>query len=268
MKALVLPLLPALVLAAAGCTSYVNPATGKSHTIAFSRDDELKWGQQVDGELRKEPGFLNDRTKLARVERIGRKVVAVSDATDWEYRFAVVNTDVPNAFAAPGGYIYVTNGLLAMTAGNDDELAGVLAHEAGHIAAKHTALRMHRATMMQGAVAVAAALSGEKNAENVALLGSVVSSFVLLGNSREMEYEADKLGVRYAHRSGYRPEGIVSFFQKLEKMEADSGGGGRLPNFLSTHPSTPDRVEQVRKQIRKLRAKEAARTAAGADGAR
>ena len=131
-----------------GCTSFTNPATGGKHLLLVSRDTELGWGKQVYEGLKEKPGFTAPNQ---RVLDIGKRVVEACDDHTWEYHFEVLNTDVPNAFAAPGGFIFVTNGLLKM-ATTDDELAGVMAHEAGHIAAKHTAIRMQRAMIAQGLV--------------------------------------------------------------------------------------------------------------------
>jgi len=256
MAKLALTVFAALAFCATGCTRYTNPATGKQHSLWFMNPEKEKTiGKQVYVELGKKPGFSRDAAARARVERVGRRVVAVCDDRSWKYRFEVLNTRVPNAFAAPGGYIFVTNGLLAMMGDNDDELAAVLGHEAGHIAAKHTAARMDRAMKIQGVVAILAAGSGEDNAKAVAELGMVVGSFLLLSHSRKQEYEADKLGVRYSHEAGYNPEGMVTFFQKLSKLEAKAGGGGKLPNFMSTHPSTPDRIDKVKRMIRDVRRK-------------
>jgi predicted Zn-dependent protease len=247
----------ALALGAAGCTSFTNPATGKSSYLWISRDQEHEWGQQVYDEMKKKPGYAPTASaEHQRLEQVTRRVLSVSDDRTWDYQIHVLQTDEVNAFAAPGGFVFCTLGLLKMVA-SDDELAGVMAHEAGHVAAKHTAFRMQQAMVANGVAAVlgagAEAYTGNKNAGELASKGAAVAgNFVLLGYSRSDEYEADKLGVRYSYKAGYNPEGFVTFFEKLEKMEKKSGGGN-IPSFFSTHPSTPDRIKKVKDEIADVR---------------
>ena len=247
----------------AGCSRFTNPATGKSSYLWITPDQERGWGLEVFKEMEKKPGFLPAASpEQARLEGITRRIVTVSDARDWDYQIRVVKTTEVNAFAAPGGYVFATLGLMKLV-GSDDELAGVMAHELGHVAAKHTALRMQKAMIWQNvAVGAAAAASmagkdeatSKQAAQAAAGVTSVVGQFVLLANSREDEYQADKLGVDYSFRAGYNPEGLVTFFRRLEKMENKSGGDGSgIPNFLSTHPLTSDRITKAETEIRKVR---------------
>ncbi len=256
MTTLAVTVFAAFAFSLSGCTRYTNPATGKRHSLWFmNAEKEEAIGKQVYVQLARKPGFSRSAAAKARVEHIGRRVVSVCDDRTWKYRFEVLNTRTPNAFAAPGGYIFVTEGLLAMMGKGNDELAAVLGHEAGHIAAKHTAARMDRAMKIQGVVAALAVGSGEDNAKAVAEMGMVIGSFLMLSYSRANEYEADKLGVKYSYMSGYNPEGMVTFFKKLQKLEAKAGGSNTLPNFMSTHPSTPDRIDKVKRMIKNVRRK-------------
>jgi len=195
---------------------------------------------------------------------VTRRVIAASGAgDDWEYNIRVLRSDAVNAMAAPGGFVFATGGLMKMTSGDDDELAGVMAHEIGHMAAKHAAFQMQKALLLQGvtvgAALLASTLKNERSreaAEAGAAVSAVAAQFLLLKFSREDEYQADKLGVDYAYRAGYNPEGLVTFFRKLEKQEPGGGAGG-IPAFFSTHPPTPDRIGKVQEEIRRVRRKRA-----------
>lgn len=247
-----------LACGAAGCTSFTNPATGESSYLWIGREQELEWGQQVYDEMKKKPGFAPASSpEHQRLERVTRKVLSVSDDQTWNYQIRVLKTKEVNAFAAPGGFVFCTLGLLSMSE-SDDELAGVMAHEAGHVAAKHTAFRMQKAMIMNGIASAvgagAGAYAGDKGAGEMAAKGvAVAGNFVLLSYSRSDEYEADKLGVRYSYKSGFNPEGFVTFFEKLQKMEKKSDDGGGVPSFFSTHPSTPDRIAKVKEEIANIR---------------
>ncbi|HOX07195.1 MAG TPA: M48 family metallopeptidase [Planctomycetota bacterium] len=269
LRPLLLVSLAALLLAAptAGCARFTNPATGKSSYLWITPEQEQQWGRQVFDEMQKKPGFLAaDGPEQARLEGVTRRLVQVCDAREWNYQIRVLKSSEVNAFAAPGGYVFATQGLMKLIQ-SDDELAGVMAHELGHVAAKHTAMRMQKAMIWQGVAvgaAAAATMAGkdEKKSSQAAAAAAaatmVVGQFVLLANSREDEYQADKLGVAYSHRGGYNPEGLVTFFRRLEKMEKKSGGdAGGIPAFFSTHPSTPDRIARVEQEIANVKRKKA-----------
>ncbi len=252
---LLLALLPVLLVLAA-CTT--NPATGKQSFTAFmSRDDELRIGADEHPKLIKQfGGAYTDARLRAYVRRIGLKLAAVTEVRDLPYTFTVLNDDKVNAFALPGGYVYITRGLLAL-AGNEAEMAGVLAHEIGHVTARHTAERYsttmaaNLGLMVMGAIGSAAGIPS-----GVGRLIGYGAQAALKGYSREQELEADMLGVRYMTRVGYSPHAMTSFFHKmsahadLEKEMAGKDLDGMVNNIMATHPRTARRIERAIKLAR------------------
>ncbi len=233
----------------AGCS--VNPATGERDFTAFmSPEDELRVGAEEHPKILKEMGgAYADRDLSAYVNRIGRQLAARSEMADLAFRFTVLNDDRVNAFALPGGYIYVTRGLLAL-ADNEAEMAGVLAHEIGHVTARHTAQRYSTTKATQlglNVLGVIGSIAGVPSG-----LGQVVSlgaQAALQGYSRSQELEADTLGVRYLSRAGYDANAMTGFFRKLaahSKLEArQKGQDGVKYSFMSTHPKTEARIVQA-----------------------
>ena len=242
-------LLPALWLVAACST---NPATGKQSFTAFmSMEDELRIGAEEHPKMIKEFGGAYADAKLrAYIRRIGLKLAGFSEARDLPYTFTILNNDKVNAFALPGGYVYITRMLLAL-AENEAEMASVLAHEIGHVAARHTAERYSTAMatnlglMLLGAIGSSAGLPS-----GVGRIIGFGAQAALQGHSREQELEADMLGVRYMTRAGYTADGMTSFFYKMQAhaeleraMEGKKGETGN--NIMSTHPRTAQRINQA-----------------------
>ncbi len=245
----ILLIVPLLALGA--CT--VNPATGKQSFTGFmSRADEMEVGRREHPKILKEyGGRYDDRRIDAYVRDIGLGLVRVSEVAGLPYTFTVLNDDKVNAFALPGGYIYITRGLLAL-AGNEAEMAGVLAHEIGHITARHTAQRYSQAMATNLSLQLLSAIGG--SAGMPAGLGSLVSfgaQAVLQGYSREQELEADMLGVRYMVRAGYDAKAMVTFFSKMEahkRLVAVVSGDPKAAqpfHIMSSHPRTGKRVIQA-----------------------
>ncbi len=240
--------LGAVVLLSACST---NRATGNQSFTAFmSEDEEKKVGATEHPKIIKGfGGEYPDAALQSYVNRIGKGLAAVSEVPDLAYTFTILNDPKVNAFALPGGYVYITRGLLAL-AENEAEMAGVLAHEIGHITARHSAQR-HSTTMATNIGLTVLGVIG--SAVGVPSgLGQAVSmgaQAVVQGYSREQELEADMLGVRYISRLGYSPDGMTTFFKKLDahsKLEAKSAGEeGVSHNIMSTHPRTSDRITQA-----------------------
>jgi predicted Zn-dependent protease len=249
---IVLSLLPALALAPA-CTRVVNPATGQTEFTAMSPAQERQVGSQQHPQVMAEfGGAYQDPVLQAYVSRIGDELAAVSELPDLEFTFTLLNSDVVNAFALPGGYVYVTRGLVAL-ADNEAELAGVMAHEIGHVTARHSAQRYSRGVLAQGGVAIgsilAGILGGGMAAQAVQEAGGVGAQAYLAGYSRDQEFQADELGVRYLARAGYDPRAMSSFLEKLGQNDALArrlAGREDAPDpassWFETHPRTPDRV--------------------------
>lgn len=248
----------ALVLIAGllgACT--VNPATGKSDfTLFMSPEKERQVGAQEHPKiLRAFDNAYDDAALDAYVTELGNKLVAVSETPTDRFTFTVLNSSVVNAFALPGGYVYVTRGLLAL-ASSEAELAGVLAHEIGHVVARHSAQRYSQGVVTQilaaGADAAIRAATGTAEAGNLIGLGAAV---YLRSFSREHEYEADLLGIRYLARAGYDTGAMAGFLRKMRRnagLQARLAGlpEGSVDKFdiMSTHPRTVDRVERAAAQ--------------------
>lgn len=234
-------LTPSLALSA-GCATVYNPATERTESLFIGTAEEVSLGTDMDAQLRKQMQFSNDARLKARVESVGKRVAAHSDRQDVQYAFAVVENKELNAFAIPGGFVYVHSGL--MEKANDNELAGVLAHEIGHVAARHSAKRLQAVLGYQLFMGVVSGKTGTQ--VNKAL--DVVFNLIDMGYSRQDELLADKLAVRYSRKAGYSPYGLVSFFKTLQKESAGKGSGFSIP-FLSSHPPVEQRIQHAEEQI-------------------
>ena len=219
----------------------VNPVTGKKELMLIPESQEIEMGKSVDRSVKSEYGIYGDRKLNLYINKVGQKLVLHVHRKNLKYYFSVLDSDVVNAFAAPGGYIYITRGLIAML-NSECELATVLGHELGHVNARHSAKAMSRAILFNAGLVVAAGLS--KKVRDIAPIISIGTQLLFLKYSRDNEYQADSLGVLYARRAGYNPKGIVNFFYSLENLTKEAGGP-HLPNFLSTHPLTKKRIERA-----------------------
>lgn len=231
----------AALLIAAACT--VNPVTGKKEIMLVSEGQEIEMGKSSDRSIRDQFGLYEDPALTAYVDRVARRMVPFLHRPALDYHFAVLDTPVENAFAAPGGYVYVTRGLLAMM-NSEAELATVLGHELGHVNARHSARQMSSQLLLMGGVVLGSVLSEDvAKAAPYMLVGLQV---LFLKFSRSDEYQADSLGILYSRRAGYAAGQMIPFFNSIQKLEARAGGGLRPPNFLSTHPLTDRRIEEAR----------------------
>ncbi len=236
----------ALVTALAGCAT--NPASGRQQFSLLTPQQEASIGQREYPRLVEQFGGVYDDPALtAYVERVGRSVVQATGSANEPYRFTVLDSDRPNAFALPGGYVSVTRGLLALM--NDEaELAGVISHEVAHVTARHSAERYSQATIAQLGASILGAATGS---DELAELAGSGAQIYLLSYSRGQESEADAIGIRYLAASGYDPFAMSSFLQQLDResdldalIDGRSEGAG-LPAYLSSHPRTEDRVRQA-----------------------
>ncbi len=233
----------AMILAVIACA--VNPVSGKKELMLFSEKQEIAMGQETDQSIRQEFGVYEDKALNEYVNRIGQSMVPNSHRPNLQHHFAVLDTPVVNAFAAPGGYIYVTRGILALM-NSEAELAAVLGHEMGHVAARHSMQQMSTQMLAQVGLVVGSIVS--KDIRKFAGLASVGMQLLFLKFSRSDEYQADALGVRYARLSQYSPGEMLRFFSALENMSAE-GSSHKIPTFLSTHPMTSDRIAKVKEII-------------------
>ena len=246
-----------------GCTQVRNPATGEMQYTSLSPEDEKKLGRQEDPKAVAEfGGRYEDRTLQAYVTKVGNRVKSASELADQPFTFTLLDSDVVNAFALPGGYVYVTRGLVALT-NNEAELAGVLGHEIGHVTARHTALRYDQAQVGQlGATAAQIAgvllggyLGGSQGAqlggEAAGKVGSLGAEAYVQGYSREQEFQADQLGIRYLGAAGYDPGAMATFLATLQAEDTyrqrDAGGEqeSAMGDWFRSHPRTPERVARA-----------------------
>lgn len=226
-----------------GCV--VNPVTGKKEFNIISESMEIEMGRSTDVSIREEYGIYDDPALNGYVEALGKRMAPITHRPQLPYHFSVLDTPVENAFAAPGGYIYVTRGMLAIM---EDEaaLAAIIGHEMGHVNARHTARAMSRQLLLIGGVLVASALS--EDIQKIAPFAIVGLQVLFLKYSRDDEYQADSLGVQYARKIGYAPGQVIPLFTTFLRMEKNSQGPS-LPNFLSTHPLTDRRIEEINKML-------------------
>ena len=227
-----------------GCVTIYNPATERRESLLIDTRQEVSMGQEMDAQLRKKLKVSQNPAYQRRLEAIGQRIAAASDRQDLREYFAVVNDKELNAFAIPGGYIYVNSGL--MEAADDNELACVIAHETGHVAARHSVKKLQAVLGYQLIVGLALGLSGQQGVTLQAL--DVVFNLINLGYSRKDEFLADKLAVRYAKRAGFNPYGMVTFFEKLQQEAQRKGQGFNLV-YLSSHPPIAERIKQVKNEI-------------------
>jgi len=251
------PLLASLIFTGACST---NPATGKQSFTAFmSREDEIRIGAEEHPKLIKALGGAYTDAKLrAYVRRIGLKLARFAETNGLAFTFTILNSDKVNALALPGGYVYITRGLLAL-ADNEAEMAGVLAHEIGHVTARHTAERHSTAMATNLGLMVLGAIGSSAGVPSG--IGRIIgfgAQAAMQSYSREQELEADMLGVRYMARAGYSADAMTSFFHKLKAHEelerAMEGKKGDTPNnIMATHPRTAQRIGQAIKLARAAR---------------
>ena len=239
----------AIALAVYACA--VNPVTGKSELalVSFTPEEEIALGAKAYGPaVQQQGGFYRDKALEAYVQGVGMRLARVSHRPNLEYRYRVLNSSVPNAFALPGGFIVINRGLLVGLK-SEAEMAAVLGHETGHVTAKHSLAGYQRALATNVLLAGVSIAAG--GTMGVMELSGITASLVNNGFSREQEREADWLGIDYMVKAGYNPEGAVQlqeyFYSQLE--------GGKNPMFVEglfrTHPFSKERMDNARAHITK-----------------
>jgi len=236
-------LIALLALLAAACA--VNPVTGKKELMLYSEADEIAMGKQTDQQVKAVYGIYADQALNAYVNKIGQELAPYTHRPQLTYYFSVLDSPVVNAFAVPGGYVYVTRGILALM-NSEAELAVVLGHELGHVNARHSMSRLSNQTLVGVGLAAGSAIS--KTFSDVAGLAGAGMQVLFLKYSRDDEREADQLGVDYSRKGGFNPAKMIDFFASLESL-GDLSGGQTLPGFLSTHPLTSERIENTKEMI-------------------
>src|ERR671910_1256831 len=226
-----------LLTACVNAACATNPVTGKRQMSLLSEAGELAIGQQQDVEIRREMGVYDDPALQRYVSDIGQQLARASHRPNLPWSFTIVDSPAINAFALPGGYIYLTRGILAYL-DDEAELAGVLGHEIGHVTARHAAQAYTRQAQANLGLTILSIFV--PSTAPFADLGSAGLSVLFLRHGREAELEADRLGVEYGSGVGYDPAGVPRFLATLARVNALSARG--VPNWLSTHPDPGSRA--------------------------
>lgn len=217
----------------------------------FSPDQDVQIGQQSAQQAEQQLPILHDSAAQAYVDRIGQRLAAHAGGPAFPYRFRIVNASDINAFALPGGFVYVNRGVLE-SARNEGEVAGVLAHEISHVALRHGTHQASKAYLAQAGIGLIGALLGGHVSAGTAnvlnAVGGIGLNALFLKYSRELESEADVRGAQILAASGYSPNDMVNFFTTLERADPS-----KKTSWLSDHPAPPDRIARIRQEESMLR---------------
>ncbi len=222
-----------------GCATVYDPVARREVRTMFSEEQEIELGRQVAMQIEQEYEVCEDSTRVLR--ELGERIAENSERAHLDYSFKVLKSDDINAFALPGGFIYMFSGLFEIL--DEDEIAAVLAHEIGHVVARHGIKRMQAVYGYQ-LLSIAGLIAMRDRVDPAAAqeLSDTVFTLILLGYSRRDELEADRLGTRYAIEAGFAPDGMLRVLEKFEEMQR---GMPRI-TFLSTHPHPRERMKEVR----------------------
>ena len=227
------------------CSAEYSLATKKEEYVLFGTEREVGIGRSIAKKVEQEYPICEDAELQEKVESIGQRLASVCDRKDTTYFFSVLEGDKVNAFALPGGYVYVFEGALDKTE-SDDEIAGILAHEIGHIVARHSMKRLQSSigySILSVLALVATKDPQFKRGTDIAF------SQLMLGYSREDEFLADKLSVKYVKKAGFDPQGVVSFLEKLQQLEKEAPLKPIVENYARTHPYLPERIAAVKQEV-------------------
>lgn len=242
-------LLPLAVLLAACAT---NPVTHKREFNIVSESQEIQIGQQQHEQVIRQYGVYNEKPELNRlVDTIGHRLAAVSDRPNLPWHFTVIDTPMVNAMALPGGYIYVTRGMLERI-NSPDELAGVLGHEITHVTARHAAEQMSRAQIAQLGMVLGSVVAGPQATQTFGQLAELGVNLLFLRYSRGQESMADLVGTEYTARAGFNPIGVERMLMTLQRL--DKGHEGGVEQYFQSHPDPAKRVRDVRGEEKKIAA--------------
>ena len=241
---LALLLISALLLG--GCT--INPATGSHQLNFFGEESEIEMGREADAEIVASVGLYDDPLLQDYIHDLGMEIASASERPKLPWSFKLLDDSSVNAFALPGGFVYVTRGLMTHL-DSEAELAATIGHEVGHVTARHGVNQMSKQILATVGLEVAAIL--DDDIADWAFAGHVGLGLLFLQHGRSDERQADDLGLRYAMRAGYDPRQMEELFGVLEAVSKVEGAG-RLPNWLSTHPDPGARRKRVGEQVAKM----------------
>ncbi len=231
------------LITATGCAT--NPATGKSQLALISEAQEIELGRTSDREVVASLGLVDDPDLQDYFGRLGRELASASERPNLPWTFRVVDDPVVNAFAIPGGFIYVTRGLLAHLT-SEAELVSVIGHEIGHVTARHSVEQISRQQLAQ--IGLFGALIVKPELQQYAGLAQTGLGLMFLKYGRDDERQADALGLRYLVEASYDPREMPPVFATL-KRASEAQGAGRVPGWLATHPSEESRIQAIRAGI-------------------
>ncbi|MFP4332310.1 MAG: M48 family metallopeptidase [Campylobacterales bacterium] len=240
------PILMVFILS--GCMVSQTPYTDRSRMMLISQDQEVKLGESAKNKILQDVKLSNDKQKKASVQEVGERIAKAS-GMEYDWEFFLIEDDSVNAFALPGGKVFVNTGLFKV-AKSDDDLAVVVGHEIAHVIARHGAERMsmQQAASVGGQI-VGALVGTQLGSSQMALFnqayGIGMNYGVMLPYSRTQEYEADEIGLILMSKAGYDPEAAVGFWQNMMNSKEKKG----VPEFLSTHPADKNRIESIKSSL-------------------
>jgi predicted Zn-dependent protease len=214
-----------------------NPVTGKRQVVLMSEAQEIAMGQEADPQIVAQYGLYDDKALQAFITEKGKAMAAISHRPNLNYEFKIVDSEILNAFAVPGGYVYFTRGIMAHF-NNEAEFAGVLGHEIGHIAYRHTVVQQSKQVF--GQLGLIAGLIIKPELGRFAEQASQGLGLLFLKFGRDAERESDQVGVEYSSKINYDAHQMAGFFNTLQR-QGEASGAQELPDFLSTHPNPGDR---------------------------
>jgi len=241
LRKLTITLITASLSICAGCAT--NPITGKTQLMLISEEQDFEIGQKYAPEIEKQMGGQIQNAAIQNyVNSVGQKIAAVSHKPEWTFEFVALNDDTVNAFALPGGRLFITKGMLKSLT-TEAQLASILAHETVHTVARHSSEAMSRQIGIQMLLST---VTTEETSKGLLTVADLTNQIIGMKFSRDDEREADSGGLDYMVRAGYNPYGMVETMQMLE-----SQSGSRQIEFLSTHPSPKNRAQDLTNQIQK-----------------
>lgn len=229
----------ALALLTLSCAT--NPVTGRRELSLVSESQEIAMGQSLLAGTRQETGFYDDPALTTYVADLGMRMAKASERPDLPWEFHVVDDPAVNAFAAPGGFIFITRGIMAYL-NSEAELAGVMGHEIGHVTAKHSVSQLSKQQLFGVGLLAGAIAAPEIANSGIGQAAQAGAGLLFLKFGRDDERQADELGHRYSLHQGYDVREMPKTFATLQRMSEASASSGRVPGFLSTHPDPGDRV--------------------------
>jgi predicted Zn-dependent protease len=250
---------PRLIMAGLMILEYENPFTGRKQRLAMpTAEQEIAMGMQSAPQMIREMGGAHpDPAANALLDRVGAKLVNTTGVKETPYKFdfhLLADDQTVNAFALPGGQIFITSALFRLLQ-NEDQLAGVLGHEIGHVVGRHSNQQMAKSQLLNGLAQGAGVLLSDGQSMGGMQMAQMLGQMVNMKYGREDELESDMLGVKFLLQAGYDPEALIGVMEILAK----AGGGKGQPEIMSTHPAPENRIEFIREQIAKMQGERPAR---------